>query len=416
MSSIQPLVMNSYNELKKECNITSTNMLKVIDDFLIPYAAEKGKEAERIEKLFIRQERIINNLPSDWPSRAFPQYLAHTIFKEGGNIRVYIKHAALKRLTRDEMAFLEYQADHPWRFRFSTILSSPAEDFYLMEDVFSEEEFLLHSPAITSILKTRNAMLWFSLVLSNPHCCQTYGPVVPFNGFEPDDIFFFATEVNHLIEDEDDLIAEIDSNPLPFMLLISGSTLPVLFSKDHHVLHVMAEFDVDSLDTRKFKSSFKTAFSHGVYRLTLKRWGGPPHFSEAYYDENENTLLLSAMTDRGFTELTGAIRDCGLDIPPDADIRVSPAMVSTASEILGRKIDLLTYSGLFKEDVPVEKQEGLDRLNRLIELALPAINAGVQPDIRSIAEKAGYEPETAADILRQVTDQINKMGKSSKRK
>ncbi|MEZ4999074.1 MAG: hypothetical protein R2758_17060 [Bacteroidales bacterium] len=64
--------MNSYNELKKECNITSNNMSKVIDDFLIPYAAEKGKEAERIEKLFIRQERIINNLPSDWPSRAFP--------------------------------------------------------------------------------------------------------------------------------------------------------------------------------------------------------------------------------------------------------------------------------------------------------------------------------------------------------
>lgn len=146
---IQPLVMDSYNELKKACNITSTNMSKAIDDFLIPYAAEKEKEAERIEKLFIHHKRIINSLPSDWPSRAFPQYLAHTIFREGGNIRVYMKHAALKRLTRDEMAFLEYQADHPWRFRFSTIISSPAEDFCLMEDVFSGEEYLLYSPAIT---------------------------------------------------------------------------------------------------------------------------------------------------------------------------------------------------------------------------------------------------------------------------
>ena len=407
--------MESYNELKKVCNINSSNLVRVVDDFLAPYAAGQSKVAERVDKLFSRYKSVIGKLPSEWQSRAVFQYLAHSIFKEEGLIRVYLKHSALKRLTRYEMAFLEFQADHPWKFRFSTILSNPVEDFYLMEDVFSGEEFLLYSPAVTSLLKTQKAALWFSLVLFNGSCSQTYGPVVPFNGFEADDIYFFATEVNHLIEDEEDLMSEIDSNPLPFMLLISGSNLPVLVSKHHRMLHVMAETDVDTLDTRKFKSSFKTAFSHGVFRLTLKRWGGPPHFAEAFYDENEKLLLLSAMTERGFAELSAALRACGLEIQPDPDVRVSPTMVSTASDILGRKIDLLKYSGLFEVDQSPEKQEGLDRLNKLMYLALPAINAGVQPDIMSIAEKTGYDPETAADIIRQITEQINKMGRSAKR-
>lgn len=406
--------MKSYEEVKESCNYNSSNLLKVVDDFLISYAASQNKIAERVDKLFLRYRSVISKLPSDWQSRAVYQYLAHSIFKKEGLIRVYMKHSALKRLTRDEMAFLEFQADHPWKFSFSKVLSNPAEDFYLMEDVFTEEEFLLYSPAVSSIMKTHKAVMWLALVSFNGSCCQAYGPIIPFNGFEPDDIYFFATELNHLIEDEEDLMSEIDRNPLPFMLLISGSSLPVLVSRNHRMLHVMAEHDVESLDTRKFSGRFRIAFSHDVFRLTLKRWGLHPHFAEAFYDEKGKILLMSAMTDRGYEELSAALSACGLDLPPEPDLRVCRTMVMTASDILGRKIDLLKYHNLFEEDIPKEKEEGLDKVNRLIQMALPAINSGMQPDIKSIAEKTGFDPKEAADIIRQVTEQINKIGRGKR--
>jgi len=81
-------------------------------------------------------------------------------------------------------------------------------------------------------------------------------------------------------------------------------------------------------------------------------------------------------------------------------------MVSTASDILKKKIDLIKYEKLFsKKSSPAEK-ENLDRLNMLIGLALPDINAGREPDIESLAVKAGLDIETARDILDQITKNI----------
>ena len=51
----------------------------------------------------------------------------------------------------------------------------------------------------------------------------------------------------------------------------------------------------------------------------------------------------------------------------------------------------------------------------LLNLAMPDINAGKEPDYRSIATKAGVDPERAKEILRQVIEQINKMKGPTKR-
>jgi hypothetical protein len=81
-------------------------------------------------------------------------------------------------------------------------------------------------------------------------------------------------------------------------------------------------------------------------------------------------------------------------------------MVNTASEILKKKIDLIKYEKLFlKKSSPAEK-ENLDKLNHLISLALPDINAGREPDVKSLAEKAGLDFDAARDILDQVTKNI----------
>jgi len=91
--------------------------------------------------------------------------------KEGGHIEKILGHPALRQLKREEINFLLKQAEHPWRFSFSVITNVPAEDFYVMEDIFSAEQFLLFSPGITDeififfLLKGTRLIAQFSLNL-----------------------------------------------------------------------------------------------------------------------------------------------------------------------------------------------------------------------------------------------------------
>ena len=57
-------------------------------------------------------------------------------------------------------------------------------DFFMMEDVFTEKQFLLFSPGVSNVLLSAKPMLWFNLIGSNGTCWQSYGPVVYYNGFE----------------------------------------------------------------------------------------------------------------------------------------------------------------------------------------------------------------------------------------
>lgn len=53
-------------------------------------------------------------------------------------------------------------------------------------------------------------------------------------------------------------------------------------------------------------------------------------------------------------------------------------------------------------DKPEEKSEEIEKLNAFIRLVLPDINAGRQPDIETMAKKAGLDVETARDVMKQV--------------
>jgi hypothetical protein len=84
-------------------------------------------------------------------------------------------------------------------------------------------------------------------------------------------------------------------------------------------------------------------------------------------------------------------------------------MVTTASDILRKKINLFPYEHLFdKESTPAQK-EGIDKLNDLLKLALPEINAGRQPNIRELAKKAGLDPQVVEDVIRHTMERLNKM-------
>jgi len=383
--------MKDFETIKLICEENSKISSKVIDEFLLYYAADRNNLEHEMDQRLASYKHITRKFQKEWINRLKAQYLAHKIFRKDGLIKSYLNHTALKKLNIEEKNYLEFQAEHPWRFSFSMIKINPAEDFYVMEDVFTEEEFLLFSPGVTKTLEDQSVILWLNLISFNGTCWQSYGPIGAYKSFEPDDIFFFATELKPDIVDEQELMVNLEHNPVPYMMLLSGANTPLIYNKEDQLIHVMAEYDLDSINTKSLTKSFKTEYNKGVYRLSLKNWSKPPHFSQAYFDEKRKIILLSSMTDRGFSALAEGLNEYDYNFSADPFLRINLSMISTASDILKRKIRLIEYEDLFSIETSQPDQENLDKLNTLLKSVLPDINAGREPDIEALAVKAGVD-------------------------
>lgn len=118
-----------------------------------------------------------------------------------------------------------------------------------MRDVFSGEEYLLFSPSIDRLKATENILLWFNLIEFNGLCWQSYGPIGEFQSFGPEDVLFFATEKNPDLEDESEVQKNIENDPLPYMMLLSGAAFPRTFHKKDEMIIMMAEHESGTPDT-----------------------------------------------------------------------------------------------------------------------------------------------------------------------
>ena len=204
--------MKNYDAIRSICDENNKISRKVIDEFLIYYAANRDNLERKMQKRFDSYKHITSELENALVNMLKAQYLAHSIFKKVGSLNRLIKHAELQRLTNEEMNFLKKHAEYPWRFSFSMIGGNPSKDFYIMEDIFSYEKYLLFSPGVSVTLSERPGLLWFNLIGYNGACWQSYGPIGAYNSFDPDDIFFFATELRPDNDDEESILADIENS------------------------------------------------------------------------------------------------------------------------------------------------------------------------------------------------------------
>lgn len=403
--------MTDYKKLKAHCRDHSAISEKVLDEFLLYYAAERDKLDKEADRRLGIYRHITQKIDKSWFNMLKSQYILHRVMKKEGLVHKYLKHAALQNMDPTQRKWLEKQATRPWRFSFSIITDNPADDFYEMLDVFTEETYLLYSPGMTDTLKEGDRELWFNLIGFNGSCWQSYGPMAGYTSFDPDDIFFFATELNPAIEDDDELMADVSKNPVPYMMLFSGSLMPETIHQDDSLVIVIAEREGMILDLKKMKKDFSQEHKKGVYRLGLKDWEHHPHFSVAYYDEENSFLQVTALTEKGFVALVDALNTYKLDLDDFPDIHVKPGMLTTATDILKRKIELMPYELLFEPEKDPKKDEEMDKFNQLLGLALPYINEGKIPDYESLAKQTGMDVEYVKDFMEQVMADIKKRKK-----
>ncbi len=400
--------MKEFRKIELICEENRRLCAKVIDEFLLHYAAQRNNLGSELELHFGKYKHITNKFQLKLTRMLKGQYLAHRIFRMNGLIKKYLPQTALKKLGVEERNYLEFQAGHPWKFSFGIIKEIVSGDFYNMKDVFSGEELLLYSPSMSDILKDQSVILWFNLISFNGACWQTYGPITAYKSFEPDDIFFFATELKSDIVDEEDLIPNLEQNPVPYMMLLSGASFPPVFNKKDQIVYALSEYDIDDLNTKKISAKFQTEYNNGIYKLSLKKWDVIPHYSCAFFDEKKKIILLSSMTDRGFNALAKALNEFGYNFRHDPSIRVNFVMINTASEILKKEIILNEYQQLFVKKQSKASEEDHHKINDLLAMMIPDINAGRVPDIELLASQSGVDPDTARELLKQILKKVKK--------
>ncbi len=399
--------MTDFVRLLAKCKEVSTVSAKVVDEFLIYYAASREGLEKEMDQRLARFRMVTTGFQKSWINLIKAQYICHRIFKENGLIKKYLTHAAVKALPEEQQIFLQLQSAVPWRYSYSIVIANPKQDFYEMEDVFNEETFLLYSPSISRILSEHPVALWFNLIAFNGSCWQSYGPVMHFKGLEPVDIFFFSTELNPGIDSVDALMEDIEGNPFPYLMLLGASNTPFVIHGDDQLLHVIAEHPMAEFNSSKLKKAFVLEYSPGVYRMKPSVWSEAPHFATAYYDEKKKMLLLTSLTDGGFQALVDLLNKNGIDIPDEPDIRVNFSMLRSIKEILGKDVLLNPYEKLFEVKSAPADNEVMARLNRLLSLALPYINSGQEPDVEAIAKEAGVDIKTAKELLGHSIKRIN---------
>lgn len=380
----------------------------MIDEFLIYYAARQDQLERKMDQKLKQYRHVAKKVPVQYVNMLKSEYIASQIFRKNGLLGKYLRHSAVKALTPKEYDFLVFQHQHPWQFSFAFVIDRPADDFFQMLDVFTGEEYLLYSPGMAVTLTERSVLLWFNLIGYNGKCWQTFGLIIGFSSFTPDDLFFFGSELDTSIEDEEDLMRTVEKDPWPFLLLLQSAAMPLTQSRGETMIYHTALADCAAFPYEQLKETFDIQWKDQVYELKLDEWSDHPHFAKAYYDESKAVLLRFALTETGFSRLTAALRQHGLDLDPEPEVAVTPGMLLATEEMLRRKIELNPYEKRFV-DRDEKKDAEMDKFNHLLSLAMPLINNDEPLDIEKLAAEAGVDVETAKGLLGAVQERLRKL-------
>jgi hypothetical protein len=397
--------MPDFNQFEEVAQAQKDLVRGLVDEFLIYHAANTSNVGEEFDRQLKRFQQAVKKLPFNWSAMAKSQYIAHRIFKAGGLVNNYIRQRAFLSRSAAELSFLQRQIEYPWRFIFAVLTDTPAPNVYRMKDVFRGDNYAIYSPGMAGMLAEQSARLWFHLIAFNGVCWETYGPMISFCSFDADDIFFFATELNPHIETDEDVVADVERNPLPYMMLMIGSGFPTVFHRGDEMVYLTSTISVDRFSSDQVPKGFIASYNKGVYRLALKRWDDFPHIANAYYHERKQEMLLTALTDRGFEALLSAMQKGGFDVT-DADVRVHPQMLQTIQQVLKKKVNLNPYEHLFDQAPASDDAMQLEKINAVLQLALPYINNDQQPDIDALAAQAGVDPAAVREAVEKAIGHI----------
>lgn len=400
--------MANYSHIRLLCKEYQHFNDTIIDTHLLRFAARNDQMKSLVNNLRIKYKKAYSLLPESFNAVAFGAFVVHKIFKKDGFIKNYFRSGVLDTLTQKEKKYIEQISSTPWRFAYLSTIDNPENEFFNVLDVFRDEELLIYSKGMQETLRDITPSMWFVLIYDNGTCWRTYGPIIPFKSLTPDDVFFFASELNPAVEDEITLLDEIDNNPFPFLMLTTSSDHPITMSKGFKMVTCQSTDFVEHFSIDQINNAFEVAWNKNIYQLKLKGYDSMPHYAVAYYNEKTLELLRFAMTTEGFYAMTRALQTKELELSMDSDIMISPMMLVTTERMLNKKIHLTPYDSLFTKKMDPKEEKQMKQINHFMDLIMPHINNRTSPDLESLAKIAGIDKEEALSLWNQMKKIVEK--------
>jgi hypothetical protein len=399
-----------FNQFRHTCDVCSAITVSLVDDFLINYCSKREHLDEKIARRLGTFKDVLNKMPKETPFILASQYIAHRLFRADGFVKEYLQLDVIKKRPYEEIAWLSFQEKHPWRFSYFTVQKNLHHEFFILRDELLSEEILVYSPGIQKILlQYDNIQMFFLLIGFNGECWQTYGPLAYFCSMQPFDLLYFARQLKPDTDFMNSIPALIENDPIPFMLLFKGGTIPLTFHEKDMIVYNKSEFHEGAFSPESYSDSFLIIKKYPVYKMQLKGWDEHPHYCNCYYHAEKNLLTLTAMTDRGYSHLVDILEKAGNQLPRTPEIRATMAMIYTAQELLKTEPELIPYEKTFVEPKSPSEESELAKINAFAQSFLDYHNAGRKYDLHALAAAAGIDDAVARDVIEQFQKLTNRM-------
>jgi len=252
------------------------------------------------------------------------------------------------------------------------------------------------------------------MIADNGHCWQSFGLNIPLINAHVDDIFFYATEISPDIEDEEGIIEDLQDNPVPYLMFISLGINPAI----HHKGHEMAYFTAhnapygDAFDLAALKAHFVVSWNNEIYELKPFGIDEFPHYAIAYFDERNNSLFRSAMTEEGFTRLSRLLKDLGYDIHEEAEVRLSVGVHHLLEKVMQDEVVMDPYREYFETEKDFEEEEKSPEfiaIESFMVIAIQKHNNKEKVDVAAIASQVGANLTDAKNIWNHFKNRLKNM-------
>lgn len=402
--------MTDFLAIQKVCEASSYLLEKTFDEFLMYYAADVAGLEKYMNKRMKPYRKIIRQDLAQYEGLLKAQFIATMVFKEGGVLRKLLNHSRVKNLALDELSYLEFQLEHPWRYSFARIEEELGHDFYRMSDTITGATYLLYSPGITRTIHDdgRLVNLWMLLLTFNGKCYQTQGVIVGLASFTASDMLFLATELQPDISEVAQVYEIVDRNPFPFLMLMKYANIPPLKQGDDLANYHVADDAIASFSTEAFGEDAIVEWNEKVYRIWIPELSDSIHIVRVYYDELEGLLMRFSATRTGWEKTRQWLATHGISVKQEPDYMVTPIMAEALEKIMGYEAELDPYDILFQLPGSLEKADEMERMNKALHLIIPKINTGEPIDYEQISKEADVDIEVFKRLVAELKKKLGK--------
>lgn len=421
-----------------ECGRSLNRLLREVFD----YDRRKGF-SRKLFRLYDSNAELWEGLEEDWESNAYGMLAAGAVLGSRQNAAGFVRSAGDRLAPRDLELARRWRTE-PWHYAVYRVKADLGEELSEIEELqfdgaggiaFGHQSILSSQSSARQYREGKG--LLFSLLWWNGQCFQTYGPVIAFASFVPEDFLFFAREIAAARAPRgkvqldtrpiEPLSRAIATDPVPFLGLFRFSEAPGMRNREAPMVYCdgwasVGDVGFEEVVAASRASEVPVASAGSTETAGRIRFGegSPMYDPTAYLALDSRRLHLVAMSeeayDRGRRALAAVV-----ELPRVAQRRCSFGMYGAAHQILGgtSEADRLDAAcAVLDEATEAEedeaavngdalptKEEAEAIFNRLVQNQ----NEGISEDDDAIASALGVDPAVVTHFHGQVADLLERM-------